>query len=218
VRLIGINGLKGSGKDTAFECIRQIAEARNQTAERRAFADKLKVIAARVLGYEGNDAELMNAMNLMKEQGYVDSCIDLGIGTHVPGRRYLQLFGQRAREVFGEDFWINQVLPLDQSFSMANFGRVWGYPLPDYAVVTDVRYPNEAERVRELDGEVWQVRRPGLESDGHITEQPLGEDEVDFIINNDGTKDDLALKVKRLVDVQYVEVGGWVLEATEREV
>jgi hypothetical protein len=93
--------------------------------------------------------------------------------------------------VFGESFWVDQVLPppdvtgrqptprharshlraaagdhrsVDGLKPRGNFNTL---------CVTDVRYPNEAERVLALDGEVWEVVRPGLEPDGHSSEEPL---------------------------------------------
>jgi len=46
--LIGINGKKGSGKDTACDFIRTWAADRNMTVERRGFADLLKWSIARL--------------------------------------------------------------------------------------------------------------------------------------------------------------------------
>ncbi len=194
MRLVGISGFKGAGKDTVYELIAQEVE----NVVRRAFADKLKVIAGRPLGYEGEDVEIITAMNLMKNQGYVDSVISSGVGTHLSGRRYLQLFGQRAREVFGHTFWVDQVLPrvgepaskLARRFNQAAVG-----------VVTDVRYPSEAERVRALGGEVWLVERPHVISDGHDSERPLKDSLIDGVIINDGSKEDLRAHVRRLLNV-----------------
>ena len=58
------------------------------------------------------------------------------------------------------------------------------YPDVDVLCVTDVRYPNEADRVHQLGGEVWQIVRPGLESDGHSSEIPLPAEKVDLSIFN----------------------------------
>jgi hypothetical protein len=120
--------------------------------------------------------------------------------------------------VFGDSFWVDQVLP-DGS---AAFQHVWETVgrntegarntgvLPAIGVITDVRYPNEAFKVLQNGGEVWEVVRPGLVSDGHITEQPLDRALVTQTITNDGTLEDLARTVRedgiawQLVDAEQV--------------
>ena len=200
MRLVGLSGFKGAGKDTAYELIAQERE----NVVRRAFADKLKIIAGRSLGYEGEDVEIITAMNLMKNQGFVDSVVSSGVGTHMSGRRYLQLFGQRAREVFGHSFWVDQVLPdpaIDAGSPVLQRKLSRRFDHADVGVITDVRYPGEAWRVRALGGEVWVVERPDLTSDGHDSERPLDDSLIDGVVINDGTIEDLRDHVQRLLDV-----------------
>jgi hypothetical protein len=200
MRLVGISGFRGAGKDTVYELIAQECD----NVVRRAFADKLKVIAGRSLGYEGEDVEIITAMNLMKNQGFVDSVISSGVGTHLSGRRYLQLFGQRAREVFGHSFWVDQVLPdpaLNVESPVLQDKLARRFDRAHVGVVTDVRYPGEAWRIRALGGEVWAVERPDVVSDGHDSERPLKDSLIDGVIINDGSKEDLRVHVRRLLDV-----------------
>lgn len=214
MKLIGINGLKGSGKDTTYECVKAIVEGRRPNSpegrvERRAFADNLKIMAGLALGYKGEDEGLIAAMNLLKEKGSVGSWLDNDFGNldtgflSISGRLYLQQFGNHAREVFGDTFWVDQVAPTE----FGKFCRVWrtegrkgkDIGLPAVGCVTDVRYPNEAERIRKCGGIVWEVIRPGLTSDGHASEQPLPRELVDVVIHNDGTHDDLYATVQAQV-------------------
>src|SRR5690606_24199645 len=144
--------------------------------------DKLKVVAydslfkhlispleqraGRQLGAENK----INFINDNKEEQIAE---DISV------REFLQNLGQAGREHFGETFWIEQALSEDV------LARA------DLTVVTDVRYPNEAEHIRALGGEIWEIHRPGLESDGHASEQPLPEELVDWVIYNTGTLEDL---------------------------
>lgn len=221
MKLIGINGLKGSGKDTTYECVKALVEAFTEPteadltgrAERRAFADNLKIMAALALGYAGDDETLIASMNLLKEKGSVGSWLDDSAGLdgclNITGRRYLQEFGNRAREVFGDTFWVDQVAPLNSG----SFREVWGtlgrkgpkVGYPAVGCVTDVRYPNEAERIQKCGGTVWEVIRPGLESDGHASEKPLPRELVDEQIVNDRTHDDLM----RTVAATIHRTTGW---------
>lgn len=214
--LIGINGLKTSGKDTTFGFIRELADENLKTAQRVAFADKLKIMAALALGYEGSPPELIGIMDEFKNTGKINSHFDrssaltrvaIPHGTSITGRQYLQTFGGKAREVFGDTFWIDQVLPdpgVASGPALTNNVRVElkdRYPGVDYVCVTDVRYPNEAQRVHDLGGIVLEVVRPGLVSDGHDTEKPLPSELVTHTIFNDGTLTDLRWEVDKFMEV-----------------
>lgn len=213
MRLIGLNGFKESGKDTTFDCIRRIEEKGNGTiddsfrpvVQRAGFADKLKIMAAKALGFTDlTDEECIQTMNECKEMW--DFSIYTGeLGGDVRfkfnGRQYLQWFGGEARGVFGENFWIDQVLPVpDYKGSPCNTAALGRrYPDTDILVITDVRYENEAQRIKDLGGEVWEILKPGLESDGHGSEIPLHRTLVDKVIQNDGTIDDLRDKIAKVL-------------------
>ena len=221
MKLIGINGFKTSGKDTTYEIVKSFATDFDQgtqgRVERRAFADNLKIMAALALGYVGNDAELIDYMNQLKESGSVQSeilwpaaerarrrDILLPNGTSFSGREYLQLFGQHAREVFGDSFWVDQVVPLDNR----RFEEIWRtygrkgdiVGLPAIGCVTDVRYENEAVRVLDQGGVVWEVVRPGIESDGHSSEIPLPREYVTYQILNDSDLNGLEARVAKALE------------------
>lgn len=219
MKIIGINGLKTAGKDTTYECVHDLLSYK-QIVKRAAFADKLKIMAMLALGYEGEPGELIALANKLKEDGgtvnstFIQASAKTGFpmphGKMITGREYLQQFGGRAREVFGESFWVDQVLPrpergADPFQALKSIIDPWtGTPRGDFDVlcVTDVRYPNEAARILEYDGfagieaKVWEVRRPGLKSDGHASEAPLPRDLVSAVIPNDGTINDLREQVE----------------------
>jgi len=68
-------------------------------------------------------------------------------------------------------------------------------------VADDVRFPNEAALIREMGGEMWMVRRPGVERNtGHASEGSLDEFDFDRVIENDGTLDELRTKVLAALD------------------
>lgn len=192
MRLIGLNGFKESGKDTTFELMREL-ESRLQLGHvtRAGFADKLKLMAAKALGFTtASDDECIALMNDFKEDGWIRVHLSNGNTTSLTGREYLQWFGGEARGVFGETFWIDQVLPTPTylDYGQALEGK---YPRTDILVITDVRYHNEAERVKQLGGEIWEIVKPDLQSDGHASEQPLPRELIDVMLLNDGTIDDL---------------------------
>lgn len=207
MKLIGINGFKTSGKDTTYKLVKSFATEFDKghagRVERRAFADNLKIMAALALGFEGDDETLIDFMNRMKEDGSVKSSIYGGPEQHqrLSGREYLQRFGQHAREVFGSSFWVDQVVPYPRTST--EFVEIWQtlgrqgdrVGMPGIGCITDVRYPNEAQRVLDCGGVIWEVIRPGIESDGHSSEKPLPPEYVTYTIQNDSDLNGLAKKV-----------------------
>lgn len=225
MHLIGINGFKRSGKGTVADIVAGLYNDGDAVVKGIGFADKLKVYAARSLGYlDLSDQECIDLMDEFKERGSVTSgasrprFVKLRDGSWLPenisykpitGRQYLQNVGNEARKLFGDTFWIDMVLPPTraayegwedqvQAAQAAVLERL--YPGVDCLCITDLRYPNEAERVKALGGVVWEVQRPGLESDGHASEQPLPGALIDYVIDNVGSIRDLEDSVERALD------------------
>jgi hypothetical protein len=208
MRLIGLNGRAGSGKDTAFDVIRNAAQAQEKVAQRVAFADKLKLSAARALGYDPKTVEdAVELCNMIKDTGCVDTAYDRPAaagtrrGIHISGRAFLQRYGTEAhRDVFGDSFWIDALLP-KPALDGGTLARPAGAPHPmnayaleqrfpdaDVVVITDVRFENEAQRIRALGGENWHIdadaRLGELPADAHVSEHGLPEDYIDQRVYN----------------------------------
>jgi hypothetical protein len=216
-KLVGINGFKRAGKGEVALALNEVVPD-DQIVYGIGFADKLKMLAALSIGLKGSPHELIAYMDEAKE-GWDFKVWNDRSGNAVyhkfTGREYLQNMGTEAgRTLFGEDFWVDQVLPkpvdhcpgMDWDDHVAqNQIALWKmYMDIDVLALTDVRFKNEAERIKKLGGVVWEVQRPGKESDGHASEQRLPEELVDHIIVNDGTLDDL----REAVRVAYKETLG----------
>lgn len=102
-------------------------------------------------------------------------------------RRLLQRLGTEAgRDLLGENIWINVTLAKRNS---------------NKAVVTDLRFLNEALAIRGLDGKLIRVSRPGvLAVNNHYSETALDDFEFDHLIENDGSLEDLKKKVDRFAN------------------
>lgn len=191
MQLIGINGFKRSGKGATAAAVAAGFEGELVVRE-VGFADKVKLWAAMSLGITGTDGELIAMMNQAKESWELyayDRASNSSGCKFLTGREYLQHIGNRARHLFGEDFWVDQVLPqaLPDKPVVAQHNLSYRYPGVDVLVMADLRYENEAQRVLDLGGVVWEVIRPGVESDGHDSEQPLPRHMVSYqIVNDDG--------------------------------
>ena len=98
-------------------------------------------------------------------------------------RRLLQVFGTEViRELFGNSVWVD--------FARKRVLECIGKQ--ENVILTDLRYPNEIDLVRELGGSAWWVDRPGFNTAGeHTSENSVNEDDFDVTISNSGTLEDL---------------------------
>jgi hypothetical protein len=100
-------------------------------------------------------------------------------------RRLLQRLGTEAgRDILGENIWV------DTAFSRAAGGRL---------VVTDVRFPNEAQGIRDRGGLVIRIERPGVgPRNDHPSETSLIGYAFDHVIDNSGSIEDLHESMRAL--------------------
>ena len=104
-------------------------------------------------------------------------------------RPILQWWGvEFRRHYFGQDYWlrkmVEKLLTMDEEF----------------AVVTDVRFRDEADYIRASGGFVVRVERETGLQDGHVSELNLdGYDDFDYVLNNHKDIDSLELKVDRVL-------------------
>lgn len=186
--LIGLTGNRGSGKDTSFGYIDKCAKENNVLAVRRAFADPLKFSFARIFFPEITLEDALVWCNRIKK----NSIINAGDGVAVTGRQALQHYGLEAhRELFGENFWLDLVLPKENWQEKIDGAGI--------CVITDVRLDNEAERIKELGGVVWEIDRNLDTVDQHATEQGISTELIDVHVMNINF-DDLKIQIRSLTN------------------
>jgi hypothetical protein len=202
--LLGITGAKGSGKGTVAQFVAEWATENGLLAIDRGFADKLKWAMARIFWPEITLEDALKWANEFKNENEAFACI----GRHgneepdmmISGRQLFQHGGtEMGREIFGNNFWIDQLLPLDEATMLRNFSDE-NHALAHIATISDVRFENEARRIKELGGSVLYVVRPGYEPDGHVSEARLSDVFIDVVIGNDGNLNELREKVFRKCD------------------
>ena len=93
---------------------------------------------------------------------------------------------EAGRGVLGDTVWI------DETWKRAsNHARV---------VITDVRFPNEADAVKQHHGIVVRVERPGLvPPNNHPSERSMETYTFDGHLRNDGTIEDLKRKIQPFI-------------------
>lgn len=185
MEIIGLAGPARSGKDTIADVLAEITPG---TVEQDAFADRLKLIAAISLGFSDDVgiAGVRRWADRLKEE---ESLAIVGpratVTSKISGREFLQRLGAEAiRGVLGADVLVDAV-PFDRDGV-------------DLLVLTDVRFENEAEAIRDRGGEIWRVYRPGTGGMRHVSERPLPTDLIDREVDNSGSIADLYATVREI--------------------
>lgn len=169
MKLIAFTGLPRSGKDTAAGYL-----ADRYRYQRASFARPLKEAAAILLGCPLSHAEGW--------QGYDREAVMPEWGFSM--RWFLQRLGTECmRDQIAKDFWIKRM--------RASLSRGADY------VITDCRFQNEADLVRELGGVIVEIVRPGSVGSGHISDAGV---KPDIQIWNGGAISDLNDSVQGLLD------------------
>ncbi|MFJ9408586.1 hypothetical protein [Streptomyces sp. NPDC101393] len=183
---VALVGKARSGKDTVGQILVQHAGY-----TRLAFADKLKEAALRL------DPEInLRRQGAVVRSDWLSALVgarswETAKAVYPEVRRFLQEFGQTMREL-DPHIWIRPVMTRVMN------GTRWNMP----TVVTDVRYLNEVDALRDQGALIVRVERPGAGLSGdagaHASETELDAVEADVTIVNDGTLDDLADDVRTL--------------------
>lgn len=179
MKLIGLAGKMGSGKDTVAALLKMVGY------ERFAFADELRrevEIAKR------NDDIPPSCLSLQAYEAFDFAPIEeiYAKPTTPRMRALLQEWGTEYRRSQRDDYWVSI---MREKLAGA-----------DRACISDVRFPNEANLVRELGGRVWVIERPGTEPNGHASEAMAFK--ADYIIHNTGSIEQLAGEVLRALRIQ----------------
>lgn len=199
MKLIGLAGRKHSGKDTVCTIIGALVGP--ERVARVAFADALKIevfdwLAAGMPGSDLPDVVYYASLDLDGLDPRPPCASELDKLMWVDRnkdqlRKLLQAWGTDYRRKQDENYLIDRCRErIAQKASE-------GYQV---IVVTDCRFPNEADMVKGLGGDLVLVARPGLPNDDtHASETAMvGYDGYDYGIVNDGTIQQLKIKVMGL--------------------
>lgn len=170
ITVIGLSGYARSGKDTIGAVLTERGYIR------ASFADYIREALLALnptIGGEGNLTDLIE--NHGWESGKVK----------FPEVRSLQqrMGTEVGRNMLGENIWVDLTFK-----NLADGAKV---------IVTDCRFPNEADTVKRLGGEVWRVSRPGFSAvNAHPSEVSLDDWKFDRYFENSGSVEELHAKVR----------------------
>jgi len=179
MRLIGIGGKMGAGKDEVSKILV------GYDFEQYSFGSDLRdEICKHMLGgICAPDCLSDEAVEAYRARDFFEV---FGKPTTKRMRALLQQWGTEFRRSQDQNYWTEKM-------------RREIHRAPS-ACISDVRFPNEADLVRELGGRVWLIKRPECHESTHISESiPF---EPDYVIHNTGTLDDLASEVRLALKIQ----------------
>lgn len=208
INLIGISGRMGSGKNTVASIINQIT---NNKFEEKAFAFKLKQIASILTGIEVSKFEdqEFKKTNLGEEWSSPilgEDWQDVSMTV----RELLQKLGTDClRDNLHPNVHINALFS-DYKYENEESTYLNPYPTIEYPywLITDLRFPNEFEAIKNRGGICIRVIR-GVEKTPnsnlhHISETSLDNYAFNYIIYNNGTIEELIEKVRKML--QYFKI------------
>ena len=223
-KLVAVSGVKGSGKDSVSNMIqyclsvpkflrqywiyRYFRKVFPKKYKKLAFADPLKKMLAVLLNisvdkfndrnfkehYVVDIATLQYALD-----SYMDKMSDSKFNklvklldpsltkSNLTIRQLMQYFGtQVMQNYFGRRVWINSTLK----------------HASEYTIITDLRFKAEYEAIKNVNGIIIYVNRPNCEFGQHASEREMEEllldNKYDYVINNNGTMNDLFNSVKKI--------------------
>ncbi|MGW6638474.1 deoxynucleotide monophosphate kinase family protein [Streptomyces cyaneofuscatus] len=180
---IGIIGRARVGKDTAGQWL-----VDNRGYRRIGFADPLKEAALKLdpIVEVDNVGDYYRLAENVAEFGWEAAKEDHEV------RSILQELGAAVRAI-DEDFWLRAAMKRVQEANES------GVP----AVITDVRYPNEAASLKRAGFHLVYIERPDVEQLVHESEGALGFDEADYYIHNGGSISGLLHQMETTVAAIY---------------
>jgi hypothetical protein len=204
-KIIGVCGLKGAGKDTIGDIICK----NDDSFVKMSFADTLKDITAILMGW---DRELLQGSTIESREWRekADDYWSDKFGKMITPRIILQELGTNVlRNQFLQSIWVDslqkKLMEIDKN-----------------VVITDVRFPNEIDMIKELGGTIYRVERgelpkwyytvnnlrlaampdanipyivEGLDKIHESEWKWIGYDRPEHIFKNDGTIEDLEKEV-----------------------
>jgi hypothetical protein len=207
--IIGISGRMGSGKNTVGDIIEKICLTNEGPLfEQKAFAGKLKQIGSILSGVP---------VEYFEDQDFKK--LPMGIEWEMTYREFLQKLGTEAmRDGLHTNVWVNALFAdyfcKDCGWEEEQKGTIDAcsgkHELPNW-IITDMRFPNELEAVKEKGGITIRVVRPHGYTNPHTgeykemplsyhpSETALDDAKFDYEIINDGTIEDLIEKVKEIL-------------------
>ena len=230
--IIGINGYAGSGKDTVGTIIQNLTAFPNDSVDSivkmieqnyssdgqwqiKKWAGKLKEVASMLTGipvkkfedqefkktYLGPEWATLRMKPGKRQNGIFPKLIDME-PVPMTVRDFLQKLGTDGlRDNLHKNVWVNALMADYEGMYDLDTDKT---TYPNW-VITDTRFPNEAQAIQQANGIIIRVERPGVKPiNNHPSEVSLDNWNFDHTIINDSSVEALAEKVKQVLQFHKI--------------
>lgn len=183
MEIIGLSGFARSGKDEAAKIL-----VEEFGFIQVAFADKLRDMLYAldpIVGhyYYDKNPDLLTVQDVIDKYGW-GGYKETEFGQEI--RRLLQRLGTEAgRQIMWDTIWIDAALK--------------GLPDDAKVVVSDARFFNEFDAIRDRGGYIWRVEREGVgPANNHASElEAMNYDKFSLVLNNNGSLEEYQRVIRR---------------------
>lgn len=189
--IVGLIGFIGSGKSTTAQIL-----CEQHQFEEDAVAKSLKDAVSAIFGWHRAWLDGTTAADRAWREA-TDEWWTKQLQTNVTPRRMMQWIGtDLLRNQISDNIWL-ATLKLRLSNTVTTRHNI---------VITDLRFPNEIDMIRNMGGTIVRVIRPDTDPSEedlrakHESEKAMAKLESDYIIVNDSDLESLKTKVKQLFE------------------
>lgn len=172
-KLIGLCGKKRSGKDTIADYLTD-----NYDFVRYSFAGPLKEACKEMFLFD--DEQVDGSKKNETDERW-----------NITPRKMMQLIGTELFQYDIHEHLEGGEFDVGRQVWVKRF-EFWFKENPNIdVVISDVRFPHEAEKIWELGGEIWKIDRGSTDEDEHPSEKEMDSIEGDQYIQNHGSFQEL---------------------------
>ena len=170
--VIGISGKIKSGKSRVAKTLFKILKKEGRQVKIKSFAQPLYEVVSKLYDTDIKTIKKDKQKNLPI---YIHTRTTNSGMVTTNYRTILQIIGNTARDYGDSDIWVNALFRYENKKINNN----------DYWIIDDMRYSNEAQRIRDLDGILIRVEKDLHQPNKHIAENSLDTwGDWDLIIEN----------------------------------
>ena len=170
--VIGISGKIKSGNSRVAKTLFKILKKEGRQVKIKSFAQPLYEVVSKLYDTDIKTIKKDKQKNLPI---YIHTRTTNSGMVTTNYRTILQIIGNTARDYGDSDIWVNALFGYENKKINNN----------DYWIIDDMRYSNEAQRIRDLDGILIRVEKDLHQPNKHIAENSLDTwGDWDLIIEN----------------------------------
>ena len=168
--IVGISGHIGSGKSLVSSVFCDVLDSMGKRVLVKSFAYPIYKIVSDLTDLSIEEIK-------RRKRNHVTIQIKDKVTNY---RNILQTIGNGLREYGGDEIWIDSLFGSDNDRVITDL--TW---VNDWWIIEDLRYPNDAQRIKSLSGKLIRIERKKSEDNEHTAETSLDNwKDWDLVIEN----------------------------------